>query len=371
MRFETLSSGFIHECTPGGEEGAAATSRCAVTSTGAVLCSFMLHPGLGVNGFVPCLSRSTDHGETWGFAGYIWPHLRETYSMNPSISRSPNGELFLFGSRTPITRPGEPFWCQETLGILPNELIWSRSADDGHTWLEPRAVAVPLPGAAETPAPLCVTRSGHWLGPYAPHNTFDPDLDVDRRHTVLVVSDDRGETWSHVSTLRVGEPNAVCAESWVIELADGRLLATTAKIRLGEGDDYPNAYALSRDAGRTWSATLSTELPGQASAPAALPDGRVLYVYARRQREPRGVWLAAARPAESGFNVEADELVWQPETPTQGDSSGKFEEWTDFAFGEPSVTVLPDESVLVAFWCIQPSGRGIRFVKLKVSSKGR
>ena len=367
MKFEILDQGFVYKCGPGGDESSAATSRCAVTRTGDILCSFMLQSDLGVNGFVPCLSRSNDSGASWQYEGPLWPHVREKYSMNPSISRSHDGELFLFGSKTPITEPGEPFWCQETLGILQNELIWSRSLDDGRTWTEPQAVPVPLPGAAETPAPLCVTRSGRWLGPYAPHNTFDPDLEVDRGHTVIVVSDDQGKTWGHVSALRFSEPDAVCAESWVIELSDGRLLATTAKLRLGAGDDYPNAYALSSDNGQTWAPTRSTGLPGQASAPAALPDGRVLYTYAQRQQEPRGVWLALAKPTDSDYGVKATQLVWHPETPTQSDSSGKFEEWTDFAFGEPQVTLLPDDTALVVCWCAQPSGRGIRFVKVKIN----
>ena len=41
-------------------------------------------------------------------------------------------------------------------------------------------------------------------------------------------------------------------------------------------------------------------------------------------------------------------------------------EWSDFAFGEPSITVVPDGTLLVTLWCIQPSGQGIRYVKLKL-----
>lgn len=160
MKYEILSEGFVHQCSEHGHGSVAATSRCTETQSGELLCSFMLQSGLGINDFVPCIARSQDAGKTWQLQGPIWPHLRSRYSMNTSISRSANGELFLFGFRMPITQPGESFWCQETLGILPNELIWSRSSDDGHTWLEPQALPVPLPGAAETPAPIQVTRTG-------------------------------------------------------------------------------------------------------------------------------------------------------------------------------------------------------------------
>ena len=39
--------------------------------------------------------------------------------------------------------------------------------------------------------------------------------------------------------------------------------------------------------------------------------------------------------------------------------------WTDFAFGEPSVALLPDGTLLLTLWCIQPDGSGIRFVKMR------
>ena len=45
------------------------------------------------------------------------------------------------------------------------------------------------------------------------------------------------------------------------------------------------------------------------------------------------------------------------------DGSG-LDEWTDFAFGEPSVALLPDGDVFVTLWCDQPSGRGIRYVRI-------
>jgi hypothetical protein len=57
--------------------------------------------------------------------------------------------------------------------------------------------------------------------------------------------------------------------------------------------------------------------------------------------------------------------VWHTAVPTQNGSSGKSLNWTDFAFGEPSVTLLPDQTALVAFWCIQPNGSGIGYVKVK------
>ena len=106
---------------------------------------------------------------------------------------------------------------------------------------------------------------------------------------------------------------------------------------------------------------------GQSAGLAPLTDGKVLFVYNQRRHETPGVWLAIAEPTADNFGILLNDIVWRAGIATQSDSSGKSDNWTDFAFGEPSVTVLPDNTVLVAFWCIQPDGSGIGFVKLKIS----
>ncbi len=366
MTFQVLSEGFVHCCAPEVPQSVAATSRAVVTQTGEILCTFMLRLGLDTNDSVPCLARSSDAGVSWQFQGPIWPHLTNLWSFTCSISRSAEGDLFLFGDRTGRTQPGEPFWCQETLGILQNELIWSRSNDDGRTWLPPQPFQIPLPGAAETPAPMCVTRTGRWLAPYAPHNTFDAALKVDLQHVVVMSSDDEGKNWSQASAIRVTEANSYVAEAWTTELSDGRLLTTCWHLHRGDGDDYPNAYSLSDDQGKTWSPTYATPILGQSASLAPLPNGKVLFAYNQRRHGKPGVYLALAKPTGEKFNVLANEIVWRAATATQHETSGKSTSWTDFAFGEPSVTILPDDTVLVTLWCIQPDGTGIRFVKLKI-----
>jgi hypothetical protein len=368
MKYEILKTGFIYKNSGG---PIACTSRCAVGCQGSVICSFMTQSGLSMNDFVPNQAISYDNGITWKLLGPIWPQLSGDWSINNSISSAPNGDLFLLGSRTTRTRPGESFWCQKTLGILPNEMIWARSKDDGKTWSPPSPLKTPLPGAMECPAPLCVTKAGRWLAPYSPHNTFDPSLKVDLQHVVIMISDDQGASWRYVSAIRVDGDQAYVAESWITQLSDGRILATTWHLNRSQGNDYPNAYALSSDDGQTWGPTLSTGIMGQSAGLAPLPDGKVLFVYNQRRHGTPGVWLAVAKPGEKDFGVLFNAIAWNAEVATQNNSSGKSTNWTDFAFGEPSVTILPDNTALVAFWCIQPSGGGIGCVKVKLPDCAR
>ena len=147
--------------------------------------------------FVPAIAHSGDGGVTRHNENIIWPDLAERWSILASISRSPGGALLLFGSRTPIDEPGEPFWSDQVQGLKANELIWAGSDDDGQTWSDPLSISLPVAGAAEAPGPMCVTRDDRWLCCYCPYPTFYPAIRVDRSRVILLVSDDRSQTWRH------------------------------------------------------------------------------------------------------------------------------------------------------------------------------
>jgi hypothetical protein len=367
MRTETLTNGFVAR-GPDGPRPAHlyAGPRVAVTDGGEVLCTAMRTAALATNDFVPCLWRSADAGATWTEAGPIWPHLANRWSIFASISRDATGNLYMFGSRSPIDTPGETFWSDATQGLKQNELVWARSTDGGRTWADPRPIAMPIPGAAEAPGALCVTGDGTWIAPYSPYNTFDPAVRVDRGQVVVVRSADQGRTWSHSAMLRFDEANSGGAEAWTVQLADGRLLGTGWHLDHTGAIEHANKYALSADDGGTWTATRSTGIRGQSTALAALPDGRALFIYNQRKHGEIGVWLAVVRPTEADFGIVSNQIIWRAEKPTQRDTSGEHAEWGDFSFGEPAIARLPDGTLLAVIWCLQPSGNGIRYVRLRL-----
>lgn len=367
MPFVTLEEGFVFRATPGGRRALAAGPRTAVAPTGEVLCTFLTQSKLAVNDFSLVLCRSSDGGKTWSEQGPVWPHLQDRWSIFASISRDAAGRLFLFGSRTPIEKPGESFWSDETQGLKQNELIWAVSTDGGRSWTDPHPVKMPIPGSAEAPGAMQILRSGRWIAPYSPYNTFDPKVTVDRHQVVTVYSDDQGKTWKHSSMLRFDDPQSGGAEAWTVELSDGRLLGTGWQISF-HGLEHPNAYALSKDGGTTWLPTRSTGILGQSTALAPFTDGRAFFIYNQRKHGEPGVWLAVVKPTEKDFGIETNQIVWRAETRTQKGTSGEHSEWMDFSFGEPSVTRLPDGTLLVTLWCVQPTGSGIRYVKLRYDS---
>ena len=364
MNFRVVVEGFVSQRPKGTATSAAAGARTVLTRGGELLCSFMVQSGLGINDFQPLLARSNDGGVTWGEATAIWPELLSTYSIFGSISSDADGTIYFYGSRTAIEVKGEPFWSQATQGLKQNELVWCRSRDEGRTWSAFSTIPMPIPGSAEAPGPLCATRNGSWVVCYAPYNTFDPNLPVAQNQVMSLMSCDKGATWSSRPMLQFPHSNSVGAEAWVIELSDGRLLGTGWHIHPGTVE--ANAYAISDDGGASWGPTLATGTLGQSTALAPLPDKRALFIYNQRSQGRIGVWLAVARPTEKEFGIELNDCVWAAEVATQSNTSGQHSDWTDFAFGEPSVRPMPDGTFFIAFWCMQSSGYSIRYVKLVI-----
>lgn len=367
MRFEILDEGWVIRSGSLETGRVAAGPRLARLPNGELLCSCMLQDKLGQNDFVPMLFRSRDAGKSWQELGPIWPHLEKQWSIFANISHDEHGRLFLFGSRTPIDQPGEPFWSDATQGLKQNELFWSVSHDGGQIWTNPHPIAMPIPGAAEAPGAMQVLKSGRWIAPYSPYNTFDPKLDVDRGQTVVVYSDDEGKTWGHTSMIRFAEPDSSSAEAWLVEMTPNRLVGTAWHIDLAGTADYPDAFAVSSDGGSTWSPTRSTGIQGQSTALAKLADDRALFIYNQRKHGEIGVWLAVVRPTETEFNTDLNALIWKAPTRTRSGTSGDHAQWTDFSFGEPAITALDDGTLVAVLWCIQPDGRGIRFVRLRIA----
>ena len=357
VRFEALAEGFV-------VHGLGACSRVVVTDDGELLCTYVLRSGAGKPDYTPHQSRSYDGGQTWKAEGPVWPALVGRASISVALSRSRDGDAFLYGTSTRVDDGEDSWWDGERQALKQNDLIWARSSDAGRTWPEPTIIPMPIPGAAEAPGPLTVTRTGRFVAVYAPYNTFDETVEVDRNQIALVKSDDGGQTWSSTSMLRFADPEGGGAEAWVVELADRRLVGTCWHMSLATGRDERIPFGLSHDGGDTWSRTRSTGITGQATSLAPLPDGRLLLVYNQREQPNPGVWLAVADPSDNDFGIQRIGPAWLAEQATRNADDSGHDAWQDFSFGEPSVTLLPDGDVMITLWCDQRSGTGIRYVRL-------
>jgi hypothetical protein len=367
MRFKKIGDSFVDRRDHSDAKPLAVGPRFA-SAGDELLCSYMVQSRLGVNDFLPLVARSRDNGHTWTEGQALWPDLKNRYSIFGAISPAPvDGELFYFGACYVIDEAGEPNWSEATSGLKQNELFWSHSSDDGRNWSAPQMIPMPIPGAAEAPAPLWVTRNGRWLVCYSPYNTFDPAVQVDRGQVILLGSDDRGKSWWHRAMMRFNEPLSGGAEAWVVELAHGHLLGTAWHTDLsGANRHYENTYALSTDGGLTWTPTRNTGIRGQTTALLPLPEGPALFLHTQRAgASDIGIWAAIVEPTPEDFGVQHHEPLWIAPKSVDSTSTSTHDTWTQFTFGEPAAILLSSNTFLVGFWYSDGAAGGIRLMKFE------
>ena len=194
---------------------------------------------------------------------------------------------------------------------------------------------------------------------YSPYPTIEKRMPVDTRCMVRLRSRDGGASFTAQKFAAVPEP-CLYAESWIARLSDGRLFVSTWQTQSADS----NQYLISRDDGATFDGPFPQPFRGQSTGICAGPDGTVYIAYNQRKEQPAGVWLAVERPDGDNPNLLANEPVWRAADVTKSDSSGDFSQWTDFAFGEPHVTLMPDGTLLVVLWYQEGEKKGVRWVRL-------
>jgi len=314
--------------------------------------------GDGINDFSPYHSFSAD-GEAWSGARPLWPEYDGKKGIVVTPRSMPDGRISLAGEIFDVAGEGDLWWSNDVGAMKENKLCWCIS-EDGKNFPELSEIELADAAAAEQPSGMLVRQSGEMLILYSPCSTIDPKGPVVTNRQVLMRSRDGGKSFKPQVFGQLNH-SALYAESWVVELGNGMLMSSSW---ITGGEPYPDVYFLSDDDGKTFSGPMEMPFKGQTTSLTPYRDGMVLIPYNQRQYGTVGVWLALVKPDETGFHMLANQPIWEAQTATLAKKSADFENFTDYAFGEPQVTILRDGSLLVVFWFNQPHGTGIHYVKL-------
>jgi len=316
-------------------------------------------------------ARSADGGQTWQTNGALCANQcvgNRLCSEVGKMSVAPDGELVLNLVRHDReAHPNEGLSNPANMGFVPIEMHLIRSTDAGRTWTQPAPIAPPLVGPCfELCSPVVFLRDGRWLLPTSTWMDWHGNLPNGNR-MVAFVSKDRGKSWpAYLDVMHSPDDKLIFWESKIVELGDGRLLATAWCYDRKANADRPNQYAISRDGGATWSEPRSMGLLGQTLTPCLMPDGRLLCVY-RRMDQP-GLWAAVARLDGDRWVNEGQQPLWGHQS-ANGQTERKenmVETFHGLKFGAPSVVWLPDGAAFVAFWCYEQNVSVIRWFRFAV-----
>jgi hypothetical protein len=264
-----------------------------------------------------CLVRSSDEGRTWSQPQTLFDGEQD--DRDPHIAALRDGTLAC-----------SFFQYRSVDGKIEFDTCLVASRDGGQTWdTQPRVLARRCFACS---APVRQLSDGTCLlGVYMANDST--------AHGAVLRSTDGGKTWSEPIAIDPDSGVRLDAETDVVELADGSLLAAL------RGDKKISMhFATSRDQGRTWSSVKDIGFAGHCPHLTRLSGGEILLAH----RLPR-----------TSLHISRDQgRSWQG--PTEIDSViGAY----------PSTVELMDRTVLVVYY-EEGLGSAIRAARFRVTADG-
>ncbi len=364
---ETLATGLIYRNPePQRRTVHAFHPSLVVLDDGELFASFDLASGVEALDYTTYKARSTDGGLTWSEPELLVEHktVRPT-TGGTRVSLVGDGTIVGIGGRTYRDTHGGQLVNRENLGHAPMDLMTVRSSDRGHTWSAPDVLDPPVHSPAwEVCHQIVEVADGRWLAPMAPWSGWDGEDPIGTK-ALAFVSHDRGGTWpEHLVMIDQVDRGIYSWEVSLRQLNDGRLVASCWAFDIATGLSEPNPYAISTD-GCTFSAPRSTGIHGQTGKMLVLPDDRILFVYRRDDRP--GLWANLSRLDGDDWVNLAEVPLWEGvSSGMTGTTASSGQELVDLKFGFPSLELLPDGDVYVAFWVEEDEIYNIRWFKLRV-----
>lgn len=306
----------------------------------------------------PELARSIDGGKTWTGEGPLDALFAQGQTTETGfISKAHDGSLLCLGAqweydtKLPLVHP-------KTLGMRKNKAVLRRSSDHGRSWTVPIAFPKPYPVPLELPNGITTLNDGTLIFSCATWRNWDGSCPYGHRVSILR-SGDGGVTWDGPTDIFRDPTDRIGFwEARIVQISENMLLATCWAHDWKTDQDAHNHYAISHDAGRTWTAGMPTPVQGQTGWPMLLDEDHILFVYNHR-RKPVGVRAQIADFSGGQWKTVYDGEVWTPENRKVGEIVKGDYAVTHFQFGQPSAIRLTPDTFLAIYWCVVGGRAGI------------
>jgi hypothetical protein len=357
-RIEVIDRAVIWQAEPDDPAGHACEPRVVRLGSGSIVLSHRVGTKReGADGR-PRLVRSDDDGVTWRpLASPFVGALPAGWDLRGcALAETADGGLVAVVVALDKTSDRPPYNPQ-TEGLVPIRNLVARSDDGGETWSDPweladgRHVQLASQGLLSLP-------DGGLLCTFETFKTYD-DPGTWRYTGGVLRSDDGGRTWGPPVIAAASDPSADPDDTmwWdprIARLASGELVQCYYAFRHATRTEGPVRIAWSTDDGATWSPPTSTGLPGQATYPLALPDGRLL-VSQQRRAETQSMVAVVSDDGGRSFDRQTERVVYthvDESAPGADGSLSAFDyliSMDRFTFGHPCGVVTGASEAMV-FW---------------------
>lgn len=338
----------------------------AMLEDGSWLAAFALGEAMESADQTTALCQSRDEGKSWQAAGFlIAKEDRGHFSDSAKLTRVKNHQVAALGYRFDRSDPEKPIGNPATGGLLPDQVFFCVSQDDGGHWSAPQVINTTFMGPVEASAPITVLSGGAWVSPIANFPRWDGDVQ-EGLHGRLLRSDDAGETWTDEAvTMRFPGKHTAIWEQRLCEYLPGLLVVIAWLEDLKTGQGLNNHIALSPDGGRHFHPPMDTGIHGQAASVAPLGCGLVLSLHAmRRQVEEIGILATVTDLSNGTWETQTQSMIWRPRAFAPNSAiPGVF---SAVRFGQPSALHLTDNRYIVVFWCEEDGEASVRYITLDI-----
>lgn len=302
------------------------------------------------------VSFSEDEGKTWGEPKRIFDKESEKIPLSDGCKPTllPDGKVIAIGYQFERPDPDLPVGNPETGGLLPDEVFYTISENNGKDWGERVPINTAWQNSTEASAPIVVLNDGSLATPITGFPRWDGSS-AGKNCGRLLRSFDGGKTWNDdvICTEFPGD-EVTCYEQRICQLEDGSIIVISWNENTKTGERMNNHVTISYDNGKTFSKPIDTGIKGQASSVLALSGNEFLTVHAiRRDTDEPGIYFCITEIKDGKFIKKELERVWAPNTPIIK-SKHMAEIFAFMKFGQPSAIKLSDNKVLLTHWeCVE------------------
>lgn len=376
-----VKSGIVYSGQKGTDCQSCSFPWINVLPNGRWICVFRAAPSkAAMTGQRVLVTWSDDEGQSWSkpFDPFISPPVEGKPGLfhGAHLTVVDGHHLLAVLRWVDHSDPSLPLFNAQTQGLLDTRICFSKSADNGLTWSKPELMDTsPFNVPISITGPVLLLPNGD-LACQFELNKHYYDTSVWCHSSVMMFSKDGGRTWpEHAITSRDPENRIFYWDQRPGILANGTILNLFMPYDT-KTDLYLNIHAReSRDNGRTWSAIWDTGVPGQASPPVSLPDGRVVMAYVDRT----GVAVIKMRTTDDGGRTWPDNTgitICRAEGgPRTGKGDSMKDTWAEmfkFSIGLPQSTLLPNGDILVVYYSGPEADRtDVLWVRIQRDTRGR
>ena len=321
--------------------------------------------------------RSPDQGKTWQRQGPVRDRRRDSKPYNYAegyLSLMRDGSIVLRLMRVDVTDPEKLSYNEKTSGMLPFELSFMRSTDNGRTWSEPVIGDMHSHFPGQEPAGygrVIELDDGTWFHCFETWKKYDDAGPFDL-NPYGMFSKDGGRTWGGKVLIANGKSqNRSYSHGQPLKLGDGRIFIAywAAESQLQKYFDLHTVVSTDSTA-RRWSEPRPTGIHGQSNCPVALGGGRMLLIFSHRDNTDQpGIKVASSTDSGQTWNVENPLVLWDAygkESLGVARSATYPSSHDSIAYGAPKIVKLDDHHAIASFWCTQGADTHCRWCKVRV-----